>query len=243
MADDQKNKLVLIDGVEHIEVSQDDFYNEIRTLRTLLMGLKQICGMIKSKELAFERAGGDKLKVFTMGATSSQEQEFLDTVACFFHWFGVSVCNFARLVGFIRGLSRGDFTRADLKDPTTFKPIKESIKDYVSGIPELESVLVWRNKVFAHFAITDPYKDDNVATLDMSVIHPVTFENRYFVGGMTLRKSSSSGSHVSELPRWSLTEVFEALEPRFWPGLKYVGNDAPPNADAGEKGNDAANSQ
>ncbi len=109
----------------------------------------------------------------------------------------------------------------DLRDASKFKQVKKAIDDYVIGIAELDRVRVWRNKVFAHFAITDPFKDDNIATLDMSVIFPVSFEGRYVVGGMTMLRSNSGGSYKSELPRWSLTEVFESLEPHFWPGLKY----------------------
>jgi hypothetical protein len=221
MTDVPKSERVLIDALERIEVPRDDYFNEIHSLRTLHMGMRALCGMIKSKEIAFARAGGDKLKVFQFGATTPQEQEFLETVACFFHWFGVSICNFARLVGFIRGMSHGDFSRTDLRDPTKFRSIKASIDNYINGIPELEHVRVWRNKVFAHFAITDPLKSDNIATLDMSVIFPVSFDGRYIVGGLSMLRSNSQGTHVSQLPQWSLTEVFEALEPRYWPGLKY----------------------
>ena len=59
-------------------------------------------------------------------------------------------------------------------DPTKFKAIKESVDRYAHGVPELESVVVWRNKVAAHFAITHPFKHDDIATLGMSVMFPVT---------------------------------------------------------------------
>lgn len=216
-----KKSLVLIDGVEHIEVSRDDFFNEIRTLHTLFIGLRNLTGMLKRREVEFERAGGDKIKVFKFGGHSDEEVEFLDFVACIFHWFGVSVCNFARLVGLIRGLHLGHFTRIDLVDTTKFDVIKKSINEYVGSITELERVLVWRNKVFAHFAITDPRKHDNLTTLDMSVVHPVTFTGKYVVGGLVMTRSGPRGSESSSLPEWSLTEVFEALGPRYWPGLKF----------------------
>ena len=219
--EDEKPTLVQLDGIERLEVAQSDFANEIGSLRTLIMGLRQLYGMVKSKEEAFARAGGDKFIVHEYGGTNAAEREMLDVVACFFHWFGISLCNYARLTGLIRALARGEVTRSDLQDPTKFRSIKSAIDNYVSSIAELESVRVWRNKVFAHFAITDPFKDDNIATLDMSVIFPVSFEGRYVVGGLTMLRTNSSGSHKSELPRWSMTEVFESLEPRFWPGLKY----------------------
>ena len=58
----------------------------------------------------------------------------------------------------------------------------------------------------------------------MSVIFPVSFEGRYVVGGMKMTRRDSSGVHESQLPRWSITEVFESLEPRFWPGVKFQKN-------------------
>jgi hypothetical protein len=129
----------------------------------------------------------------------------------------VSVCNFARLVGFINGLEKKLFTREDLDAKANFPKIKKVVDNYANSLIELEKVRVWRNKVSSHFAITDPYPDDNIATLDMSVVFPVSFDNRYIVGGWTMMKSNSTGPHASQLPRWSLTEVFESLVPRFWP--------------------------
>jgi len=58
---------VLLDGIERLQVAQSDYFNEIRSLRTLIMGLRQIYGMINSREAAFARAGGDKYKVVVYG--------------------------------------------------------------------------------------------------------------------------------------------------------------------------------
>ena len=84
MTDVAKKDFILIDALERIEVPRDEYFNEINSLRTLHMGLRTLCGMIKSREIAFARAGGDKVKVFQFGATTPQEREFLETVACFF---------------------------------------------------------------------------------------------------------------------------------------------------------------
>jgi hypothetical protein len=224
----KKKQIVLIDGVERIEVSRTDFFNEIRTLRTLFVGLKMLYVPLKVREMEFARKTGGTVQVFQMGGHSDEEVEFLDFVACVFHWFGVSICNFSRLTGLIRGIHRGDFTRADLTDTTKFEAIRKSIDNYLSSVTELGHVRVWRNKVFAHFAITDPRKHDNLTTLDMSVIHPVTFNGKYVVGGLTISRFGPSGSEKAALPEWSLTEVFEALEPRFWPGVKFKQDAAAP---------------
>src|SRR4051812_48314087 len=218
MSDPEKKKeLVLVDGLERIAVSRDDFFNELRTLRTLFVGLKRLYGPLKVREAEFERRTGGQVKVFSRGGHSDEEVEFLDFVACEFHWFGVSVCNFARLVGTIRGIHCGDFTRKDLADSQKFDGIRRSIEDYLANIKELEHVRLWRNKVFAHFALTDPRKHDNLTTLDMSVIHPVAFNGKYIIGGMSMLRGGASRSEVGSFPEWSLTEVFEALELRYWP--------------------------
>ncbi len=211
----------LLDGVERVEVDRDLHANEISSLRTLFNGLNELCSSIKRREIGFAKAGGDKFKVMMIGGTTDAEKHALDVTACMFHWFGLSVCNYARLAGFIRGLHNGDFSRSDLTDRKTVEKAKRSIDSYVSSVAELANVRVWRNKVFAHFAITDPYKDDNISTLDMSVIFPVTFEGRYYVGSLALTRKNSTGTHTSALPRWSMTEVFESLIPRFWPGVGF----------------------
>jgi hypothetical protein len=214
---------VLLDGVERLEVPTTPYANEIRNLRTLSIGLCRLAEMIKPREMRFQEQTGGNLVVSMYGGTTPEESDQLDLIACTFHWFGVTICNYARLVGFVRGLERGDFTRSDLAavgDKAKIEAIKRSITGYVSMVSELANVKVWRDKVSAHPAITDPRKDDNIATLDMSVIFPVSFENGlYVVGGITLIKKNSTGSHRSELPQWSLTQVFESLIPRYWPNL------------------------
>ena len=78
-------------------------------------------------------------------------------------------------------------------------------------------------KVAGHFAITAPIEKDNIATLDMSVMHPLSLENGiYHVGGMTLFKKNSTGEHTSDIPTWSLTKVFDSLGPRYWPNSSKV---------------------
>jgi hypothetical protein len=209
---------IAIDTVAKLEIRPDDHFNEFRTLQTLSQGIYQLYMIIKHRELEFERrCGSNKMIVQSFGIDFDGSREHLNTIACYFHWFGVSLCNYARLVGFIYGLEKKLFTRTDLGAKANFKSIKEAIDAYVNSVIELEKVRFWRNKVGAHFAITDPYKDDNIATLDMSVVFPVSFENRYVVGGFTMMKGNSTESHTSQLPRWSLTEVFETLVPRFWP--------------------------
>lgn len=157
--------------------------------------------------------------MFAMGIGPDSTPVNLDIIACIFHWFGVTLSNYVRVIGFIRGLRNGTIKREDLLllDKTKRNTIKDVIDEYRDNISELVPVQKWRDKVYAHPAITYTWKDDNIATLEMSVIFPVSFNNgRYYVGDMVL----NVGNAISELPRWSLTEVFESLVPRFWPGFE-----------------------
>ncbi len=187
----------------------------------LRKGFMTIATAVKQREMHYQEIA-KQAKFTFFGATSDAQKEDNWLVGCFFHWFGVSVCNYARLVGFLRGLVRGQFTRADLRDSANFPDISKAIKQYVDSVPELAKVLVWRNKVAGHFAITDPRKDDNIATLNMSVMHPVSLNNGlYYVGAYTYTQTGLSGTHTSALPEWSLSQVFESLIPRYWPQVKF----------------------
>jgi hypothetical protein len=213
---------VTLDFVEKLDVDPQKHFNEIRTLQQLSKGLMSLATGIRRREQRYEALA--KVANFSFfGGTSDQEVDDLNLVACIFHWFGVSAINYARLVGFIRGLELSLFVRDDLKDKTKFKHISKAVKAYVESVSELSSVLIWRNKVAGHFAITDPWHDDNIATLNMSVMFPVTMDNGFYnVGGTKLTIQNAAGVHVSAMPMWSVTKVFESLLPRYWPNVKFV---------------------
>lgn len=212
--------MVTLDATAGISVDCNDYFNECRTHRMLSAGLIKLASDLKQREVTWEQQVGSKGKFHVYGLDIDGTKGSLDLIACVFHWFGVSMCNFARLIGFVRGLSTDRFSRVDLSDPAKFQEIRSSIDEYVRSVVELSDVLVWRNKVGAHFAITAPYKQDNVATLDMSVMFPVSFANgKYRVGALTLIRKDATGAHTSEIPCWSVTEVFEALVPRYWPNI------------------------
>jgi hypothetical protein len=216
---------VTLDAIAGVLIDDNNCVNEQRTLQMLSTGLVGIAGNIKQRELAWQKQFGPNVRFQSHGLDIDGTKGYLDQIACFSHWFGVSLYNYARLVGFVPGLTVNDFSRADLSDPTKFKAVKESVDKYINAVPELSDVVVWRNKVGAHFAITAPHKSDNHSTLDMSIMYPVTFTNgQYRVGELTLTWKNSSGTHNSAIPCWSLTEVFEKLIPRYWPEMTFATN-------------------
>ena len=93
--------------------------------------------------------------------------------------------------------------------------------DVIENI-EIKEVLLWRNKIAAHFAITDPRKDDNIATLEASLFYPAIFDNeRYRTGAMIFSRGQENISVESNIPYWSPTEVFELVAKRFMPDVNF----------------------
>ncbi|MBF0216124.1 MAG: hypothetical protein HQL30_03905 [Candidatus Omnitrophica bacterium] len=131
-------------------------------------------------------------------------------ISCAFHWFSTSLVNYVRLVGLIKVLSSNSWTTTDISNNK--KHIKAQCDNYVETvIPEIK---LWRNKIAAHFAATDPYENDNYGTLEQSVMNNVcSFKTRYYVN---VFKFVTNGEE-STLPMWSVTETYENLRSRYWP--------------------------
>ena len=215
--------MVIIDHVLKCEVDPDIGGNELATLGYLAVGLHQLNANVAAVEIPL-RNRDEKTDQITMsfGNIPGLRPDTVQILPCFFHWYGTSVVNYARLIGFLSGLSSGAFKRSDLEDAGNFETVTKICNDYVDSIPELLPVTVWRNKVAGHFAITAPRRtkhvQDNPAFLDFSVMYPVVYENgRFRVGVLRLtRKDKAGTTHIGELPSWSLTEVHDALRSRFW---------------------------
>jgi len=134
-----------------------------------------------------------------------------------FYWFSTSLINYARLTGFLVERIQNNITDEDVSTFVEKSKIKDACTNYVKSIPELEEVLKWRNKVSAHFAITDPNRVDNVATLEEIIRNPIGFSDfRFRTHIMIISKSTEKEIIESNLPTWSLTETFETLSNRFW---------------------------
>jgi hypothetical protein len=188
--------------------------NELVTLECLRAGLATLSwqvGQIEAPIIADEVNRRKRITFYGFGMFDQDTERLLP---CLFRWFGVSICNYARLTGFLSGLSSQAYTREQAADPSYHGIVRQHCSTYVDSVSELDSIKIWRNKVFAHFAITDPRKDDNPALLDASVMSPIVFsDSRLRVGGMIITQNE----HESSLPAWSVTEAFESLSARYWP--------------------------
>jgi hypothetical protein len=214
--------MVTIDHVTKCEIDPALGGNELRTLSYLSVGLHQLYANVTLVEKPLRESDDrNHVRQFAYGNAPGLPQGTAQLLPCYFHWYGVSLMNYARLVGFLSGLSSGAFTHQHLADEKEFQTVTDHCDTYVRSIPELSAVKVWRDKVAAHLAITKPRKgDDNPALLDLSVMHPVSYYNgRYRAGAIRVIRTDAAGkAHIGKLPTWSLTEIHEALRQRYWKG-------------------------
>ncbi len=211
--------MVTIDHNLNIAIDESFGPNELIALNYLSVGLLHLAhGVAKVEAPIREREQNSNEKRWGYGNLPDLPPGAVCMLPCLFHWFGVSVINYARLVGFLSGLASNKFARQDLEDKKVLETVKKHCNNYVDNISELKQVKLWRNKVAAHFAITDPRKEDNIAMLDFSVMYPVGYaDNRFRVNVHTFTRTESFGvEYQATLPSWSVTEVFEMLQSRYW---------------------------
>ena len=223
--------LVMLDKLLNIPVQAKDFPNEIQTLDYLQFGLHMLALKVREfEEPIREREILTNTNISFFGHDPDVDSRVLRLLPCLFHWYGVSLCNYARLVGFVLGMSSKKLDAQMLQTKMGGEIIKGYCDDYVKSVTEIAEVLKWRNKVGAHFAITDPRKVDNIATLEMSVMFPIGYANGSFrVNVMTLSKTDDAGTpQVADLPCWSVTEVHQKLIPRFWNQFGFPTKSGPP---------------
>lgn len=209
--------MVVIDYRSMIEVEESSAFNELTTLRTLAMGLNQLYIQVAEIELPIRKYEEEHRKrVFSFGLEHfgfPQESERL--VSCYFHWFGVSICNYIRLVGFVDGVARGLIDRTQIGDSSQKKFVRAHCDTYVKSIAAIQPVLHWRNKAYAHFALTAPYNEDSPALLDVSTMSIVSYSRGRIRSGNGIIFSQNDDEVA--MPDWSLTEVYEDLSQQFWP--------------------------
>lgn len=138
-------------------------------------------------------------------------------IVCQFHWYANTLVNYLRLIGFIDITAKKNITLNDYKNEKNNqirREVKQYCTDYVKTVAP--DIYVWRNKVSAHFSMTDP-QDDSLSTIVNSVILGLNWNGKSLV--MAPTGVVFDGQHPN-IPGWSLTEHFESLMERLWPELK-----------------------
>jgi len=186
------------------ESKTPNFHGELQSLSYLSRGLFLLYGQTKKYEkiVLDRRASREGSKILFSFGSNPPGLEGIpqDLVACFFHWYAVSVCNYVWVVGSI-GYQIGS--------------IKITVDDYAKEV--IPEVLTYRNKVAAHFAKVKPKKGESLLDRDASVIFPVGFSDAFEAASWTLGRTFEGVREESTIKPWKLTKVHENLIPRYWP--------------------------
>jgi hypothetical protein len=200
----------ILDIIDNIRVPGRPFdrpANEYWALLCMRHGLEDLYRRTANMD-AYMRQQVDQdgnLNVCLWGPMPNMPGASMAMLTCAFHWYAVSACNYARLVGAI----------AYSQDKTRPLPPR-----YVESV--MPEVLSFRDKVAAHFVWSTENRRDNHAERFASVLPAVTWQNGTFmVGGVEaiLKNGDKSSSSKAILP-WSLTKVHEGLRQRYWPPAK-----------------------
>ena len=202
---------IVLDHLNGITLDPTDPpFNNYQAFAANYEGLKILAGTVREFELQY--VARDPHAAHVVLHMSSQVPAL---VPCTFNWFSVTLVNYLRLVGLVQLMSANNWKSSALADPSNRAAIKMHCKNFVkTAVPE---VYLWRNKVAAHFEATDPFHDDNLGTLEQSIMNPVTYKFPHFHAGIL--KWNTNGE-TSQLPSWALTKLYEDLSARFWPEIK-----------------------
>ena len=202
---------IILDHVEGISIDPVDApFANYQAFGSSYEGLKTLAGTVRELERRY--VASDPHAEHVVLHISSRVPHI---VPCAFNWFSVTLVNYLRLIALVQLMGARGWKSPALTDPSNRSNIKSHCANYVrTAIPE---VYGWRNKVAAHFAATDPFHDDNLGTLEQSIMSLVEFKYPHYHVG--LGKWSAAGE-TSQLPTWALTKVYEDLGPRFWPEVQ-----------------------
>ena len=204
--------MTLLDHTKGIKLDHSNPpFNNYQAFEQNYIGLKVLADTVREEErkmYAAEPPGGKTVLLFSSRSISP-------IVGCAFNWFSVTLVNYLRLVALVDLMCSKGWKSDKLTDPKNRDEIKKWCGEFVKdAVPE---IYLWRNKVSAHFAATDPFRDDNLGTLEQSIMDPVSYHSPYFYVGRL--KWNTSGQQ-SQLPSWALTKTYEDLRDRFWPEMQ-----------------------
>jgi hypothetical protein len=196
----------VLDHIDNISVPGDVFerpVNEYWALVCLRDGLEFLYRQaVQCDRIAIEGLGLQDGDMFVgSGNVPGLSRVSQTLLTCAFHWYAVSACNYAKVVGAIGH-------RQDSGRP--------SPGDYVKAV--MPEVLAFRDKVGAHIAWATQNSRDNEAERIASALPPLSFVGDSFevaaltVGFGTPEKYSTSQA----ITPWSIRKVHERLQRRYW---------------------------
>lgn len=197
-----------LDYIDKIEVNVENLPKNIQALSYLAEGMRLIASNVLSQEKTYQKE--NEGLVFSMSSNNNQQLSNL------FNWFAINTVSYCRIVTLLKLMDKYQWKIEDLNKNS--QNLKEESRKYLNRV--IPEIFLWRNKIAAHPAITDPYKEDNISTLEFSIMPNIVYlDKRFFAGALNW----GSQGQESELKQWSLTRVFEEeLIPRFWPRAEFI---------------------
>ena len=210
-----KDSRLVIDHIDHIAVSTETHYNNLSVLRSLDVGMLHLAMFTRRREIeALERFGKDEITTFSDFGNDGNDVELL--LGCVFDWFSISLVSYMRTIQLMHVMEANGWDLEDLKRKPAQQELRKAYDAYIKKIAP--DVLEWRNKIGAHRVATDP-RSDNLALLAYSTFPTVVYHSPYYGVGhprLTLRDSAVA------MPQWNLTQKYEELTSRYWPGRELT---------------------
>ena len=95
---------MIIDHMERLQLGDDEagrHFNELRSLGSLAMGLEYLNTQVLGIEWRKRNSLTEDQPVYIFGNSPLLKGAPHDLIACFFHWYSVTACNYVRLVGWL----------------------------------------------------------------------------------------------------------------------------------------------
>ena len=200
--------MVILDAITGIvleDEQEERYFNEIGRIEQLRVGLGYLYHNVLKIEQLHPPDPARIMDVLGPDPDNPLPPGTLELVNCSFHWYAVSLCSHCGLVGKIAE-----------------QVIPERMDEWRSYRRKIGGpVLMYRNKIAAHFALVNPKTTepnaDNPADASRSTLYDLTFaDGRFTVGGWNLGLTTS-GQHSRSKHKywWSLTATHESLGERY----------------------------
>ncbi|MFA5633365.1 MAG: hypothetical protein WC997_17865 [Porticoccaceae bacterium] len=208
-----RDDVLIVDHVKNIGLAKPKTHTTLfYPLKYLPAGIHEIAKQVRLLEIDNAENG---ILPDACGYMTFTDEIYLPS--CYFEWFAVSVVNHLRLVALLEIGCQRQWGIKALASKENAVEIKAHCSKYVlEAVPDL---LEWRHKIAAHYSITDPRRDDSVASLLRSVSLKVWYQKGRLVADGVTPPGKDPLADPGSKP-WSLAERFEQLAPRFWPHLK-----------------------
>lgn len=205
------NNVIVLDYTKGVTININEFpIKNLHGYWGLRGGIFLCANSVRAIELKFNQAIFKNKGKGIMGSWNFTMSDECTMVYNLCNWFSINLVSFFRLVTLLRLMKELHWQVRDIQKNRGL--IKSETEGLLKEIAP--DVLFHRNKVAAHLAATDPYKEDSEATLLSSLISNVGFSFPYY--SVTI-KTTPQSAEESQLPTWNLTQVYERLTPRFWP--------------------------